>query len=293
MGRLYLPPETLRGAWNYHPPSPLGGACASLARGSVLPRSWCLLRAEVSERPTPSWRAIRAASCAPRASWATPIGLILDRLGGPRLCAAAAAGPGCRARGLLLIVLRNSAWMPRNRPYHRRRSCRTCPPRFKLLGARPQGGRARSSPPSPADAAGPIAIASLGMTIDNGAHLLLSGNHAALDYLRWPSARTAILVGPGSRPSFRLSTRRETPDGRCASTTAACRSGFSIRPGAFPAPVRWIMCGCWDCCRRYPARPSAKSSPARGRSTGGWWSRCCWRRSTSTHPTVQHALPGR
>src|SRR5580704_15296934 len=37
--------------------------------------------------------------------------------------------------------------------------------------------------------------ASLGMTIDNGNHLLLSGNHAALDYLRGIGAENR-LVGP-------------------------------------------------------------------------------------------------
>ena len=37
--------------------------------------------------------------------------------------------------------------------------------------------------------------ASVGMTIDNGNHLLLSGNHAALDYLRNIGAADR-LVGP-------------------------------------------------------------------------------------------------
>ena len=72
--------------------------------------------------------------------------------------------------------------------------------------------------------------ASVGMTIDNGNHLLLSGNRAALDYLRSIGAEHR-LVGPATAEfSFvdLASGERWTlrfDDGRC-------RSGFSIRAGA-------------------------------------------------------------
>ena len=65
------------------------------------------------------------------------------------------------------------------------------------------------------------------MTIDNGNHLLLSGNHAALA-LSAHDRRRARLVGP---PQARISVRRPreaASSGRCASMTAACRGGSSM-----------------------------------------------------------------
>ena len=50
---------------------------------------------------------------------------------------------------------------------------------------------------SPAAVAGPISIPSLGLVIDNGNHLLLSGNREALDYLDRIGAR-ATLRDPGA-----------------------------------------------------------------------------------------------
>jgi squalene-associated FAD-dependent desaturase len=44
--------------------------------------------------------------------------------------------------------------------------------------------------------------ASLGMTIDNGNHLLLSGNHAALDYLRSIGAQGRLVGPPSAQFSF-------------------------------------------------------------------------------------------
>ncbi len=44
--------------------------------------------------------------------------------------------------------------------------------------------------------------ASIGMTIDNGNHLLLSGNHAALDYLRSIGAQDRLIGPPGAEFSF-------------------------------------------------------------------------------------------
>ena len=54
--------------------------------------------------------------------------------------------------------------------------------------------------------------ASIGMTIDNGNHLLLSGNHAALDYLRSIGAEHR-LIGPPTRGIFlRRSRERRALD---------------------------------------------------------------------------------
>ena len=58
------------------------------------------------------------------------------------------------------------------------------------------------------------------MTIDNGNHLLLSGNHAALGYLRTLGAEHR-LVGPAAARSFRSSISRAASSGRCASMMAA------------------------------------------------------------------------
>jgi hydroxysqualene dehydroxylase len=44
--------------------------------------------------------------------------------------------------------------------------------------------------------------ASIGMTIDNGNHLLLSGNHAALDYLRSLGAQDRLIGPPSAEFSF-------------------------------------------------------------------------------------------
>ena len=44
--------------------------------------------------------------------------------------------------------------------------------------------------------------ASVGMTIDNGNHLLLSGNHAALDYLRSIGAEQRLVGPPSAEFSF-------------------------------------------------------------------------------------------
>src|SRR5580704_10247307 len=42
----------------------------------------------------------------------------------------------------------------------------------------------------------------VGMTIDNGNHLLLSGNHAALDYLASINAKQALVGPPSAQFSF-------------------------------------------------------------------------------------------
>jgi Flavin containing amine oxidoreductase len=110
--------------------------------------------------------------------------------------------------------------------------------------------------------------ASVGMTIDNGNHLLLSGNHAALDYLRSIGADQR-LVGPNST----LPISQAASAGRCGSMTDRYHSGFSILRGACRARVCSIICRWRDSSGRRPGRRSVRSSPAKARSISGWWSR--------------------
>ena len=86
-------------------------------------------------------------------------------------------------------------------PHHRRRPRRPCPPRSSSRTRGETRRRARGDRRSPAAAAAPITIQSLGMTIDNGNHLLLSGNHAALAYLR-AHRRARTGWSARRRPSF-------------------------------------------------------------------------------------------
>ena len=70
--------------------------------------------------------------------------------------------------------------------------------------------------------------------IDNGNHLLLSGNHAALAYLRTIGARASSRPGPAA-PNFRSSISRPTNAGCCVRMKAAFRGGFSMPRAACPA----------------------------------------------------------
>ena len=83
--------------------------------------------------------------------------------------------------------------------------------------------------------------AAIGMTIDNGNHLLLSGNHAALAYLRGIGAEAAA-GRAGERANFPSSISQAASAGRCASTTGRCRSGCSIQRGACRTPACSIIC---------------------------------------------------
>ena len=94
-----------------------------------------------------------------------------------------------------------------DRPYHRRGACRPLR-RGPARGSGRRGRRARGDRP------GRRARRSyhdhfLGAVIDNGNHLLLSGNHAAMSYLRLIGAEDA-LTGPASAeiPFIDLATQR-------------------------------------------------------------------------------------
>ena len=62
----------------------------------------------------------------------------------------------------------------------------------RLVDAGRRGRRARGGAASRAAAAGPISIRRSASSIDNGNHLLLSGNHAALDYLDRIGSRATL-----------------------------------------------------------------------------------------------------
>ena len=127
--------------------------------------------------------------------------------------------------------------------------------------------------------------ASLGMTIDNGNHLLLSGNRAALDYLREVGAADR-LIGPvaaefqfidlGSRERWTLRFN----DGRLP--------WWIFDPGRRAPGTRARDMRRWrGCCGRRRARRSATSSPATARCIGAWSSRCSLPRSISTRRKVR------
>ena len=78
--------------------------------------------------------------------------------------------------------------------------------------------------------------AKLGCIIDNGNHLLLSGNRAVMRYLDE--------IGAGKRarrscfgPIFRSSTCALANDGVCVPIAGRCPGGYSTRDGACPIPV--------------------------------------------------------
>ena len=83
--------------------------------------------------------------------------------------------------------------------------------------------------------------ASVGMTIDNGNHLLLSGNRAALDYLRSIGAANRLVGPPTAEFPFVDLAERRTLDA-ALQRRPRCRSGCSIRTGACRARARSIIC---------------------------------------------------
>jgi hypothetical protein len=82
--------------------------------------------------------------------------------------------------------------------------------------------------------------AATNLTIDNGNHLLLSGNRHALAYAR-SIGTEAGLVGTRSAHNFPfvdLGTGQRLATS--TSETAGCRCGCSMRPAVCPTPACWI-----------------------------------------------------
>ena len=134
--------------------------------------------------------------------------------------------------------------------------------------------------------------ASVGMTIDNGNHLLLSGNRAALDYLREVGAADRLIGPPAAEFQF-------VDLGECAALDVA----FQRRP---PAVVDFRS----GAARARYARARLSGAGAlavaagrqdgrrdhrlpKGRSMGAWSSRYCSPRSTSIRRTARRSLPPR
>ena len=247
----------------------------------------CDARESDFARPTRSWRKARAAWCARRESWARPIGSISSSWRARLRGAARAVKPLPRASFCSSCCAISCDLMSANGPHHRRRPRRP-------LG----GGRARRSGANCRGARGDRAAggrcrsyldSALGMTIDNGNHLLLSGNHAALGYLRSIGAEHQLAARrSASSPS---SIWRAASAGRCASTTADSVVDFRSRPArAGHARARLSRAGAAAAGRRRASR-SAKSSPARARSTSGWSSRFFSPRSISIRPRARRRSP--
>ena len=132
--------------------------------------------------------------------------------------------------------------------------------------------------------------AATNLTIDNGNHLLLSGNRHALAYAR-SIGTEAGLVGPkraqfpfvdfttgqrwlldlgdGRLPLWVLDDERRVPDTGLLDYLAL-------------APLIWAS---------HRAARSAMPSAARARSMIAWCSRCCSPRSTSIRPRARPGLP--
>ena len=171
----------------------------------------------------------------------------MTRVPAPRRARAAADGGGLSADRSTALLARGLA-PPRRAGEDQQAQARrrAAPPRDRLMagtvhivGAGLSGPvrRRRARAPaasrwsstrrrsSPAAAAAPIYDSVIDLVIDNGNHLLLSGNRAALDYLGRIGGLGAH-AGGAARRSFLSPTSRPANAGRCGRTTAACRGGF-------------------------------------------------------------------
>ena len=129
------------------------------------------------------------------------------------------------------------------------------------------------------------------LTIDNGNHLLLSGNSHARAYARsigteaglvgperaqFPfvdlttGQRWQIDLGDGRLPTWVLDESRRVPD-------TGLTDYLKLAPLIWASERRW----------------SASPFPAKASSISAWCSRCCLRRSTSIRPRARPGLPAR
>ena len=190
IGRLYLPREALAAA-GVTTDEPLAAAAdPKLAEPAS---KWRRGLASISTRLSRSWRGAASGGEAPRLM-AVAYGSILDRMVNegfaPPRRRARRAGCGCLAR-----CCATASYERRRGPCHRRgdrglerggATGRCRPQGHRARGRVVRGGRCRS-----------YLDPALGLVIDNGNHLLLSGNHAALDYLDRIGAR-GTLHDPGA-----------------------------------------------------------------------------------------------
>ena len=130
------------------------------------------------------------------------------------------------------------------------------------------------------------------LTIDNGNHLVLSGNRHALRLCAGRSAAEAGLVGP-ERAEFPFVDLDSGERWELDSATAGCRGGCSTRPAACRAPACAIISRWRRCSGQAPDKLVGDAIACTGRCTTGWCIRCCWRRSTSIRPRARQGSPAR
>ena len=87
------------------------------------------------------------------------------------------------------------------------------------------------------------------MTIDNGNHLLLSGNESALAYAKKIGGE-AKLAGPDEASIRFLRSRARKRAGRCGPMPENCRGGFSRLTGASPIRRASTISPWSNCCSR-------------------------------------------
>ena len=288
IGRLYLPREALLHAGITGDDPRHGdrrpGAAESL-RAAGAARGDAFRQGRRDHGPQPAPRGARAAHHVE----------ILSRHSRPadraRLCRAARAGAceqSVTSSSSSSATLSSDA---KNRSHHRRRNFRP----FRGRAARQcrlQGPSCTRRRSRPAAAAAPISTRATNLTIDNGNHLLLSGNRHALRLCARDRHRGG-LVGPERaqfpfvdiddratlaarsrrRPAADLGVRREPPRAR-------------HRPADYLklAPLIWAA---------RAARWSATPFPAKARCISAWCSRCCSLRSISIRRKARPGLPAR
>ena len=139
----------------------------------------------------------------------------------------------------------------------------------------------------------------LGRVIDNGNHLLLSGNRAALDYLAAIGSQRQPARAAARRAS-RSSIWPAASAGWCGRTGAGCRSGSRCRRAASPGPGSATISapGAWRAPAPRTRSPAASPRKARSGAASGTRSRarsstprrsrarrgCCGRRSGTASP---------
>ena len=130
--------------------------------------------------------------------------------------------------------------------------------------------------------------ATLGMTIDNGNHLLLSGNHAARAYLRADRRR-----GPPGRPAHCelpvLRSRHQRAMDAAHQRRPPALVDFRSAQARARHPRHRIPAARASVVGRARSRSRRGRTLQRARSTSGWCGRCCSLRSTSSR---RRARPG-
>ena len=116
----------------------------------------------------------------------------------------------------------------------------------------------------------------IGMTIDNGNHLVLSGNHAVVDFAE-AIGSAAGLVGPAAA-EFPFVDLASDERWTAADQRRAAVVDFRQEPPRSRHAPRRISAAVRDCCGSRPTCRSPMSSTARARCITGWCIRCCWRR---------------